>query len=49
MCEQKSRISLDFLNNVIVGKHVQIENIKVSYNTTGRVIDGRSLHQELFF
>jgi len=46
MCEQKARICFDFLNNVIEGKHVQIENIEVSSNTTGRVINGRSLHQE---
>jgi len=46
MCEQKARISFDFLNNVTEGKHAQIENIEISSNTTGRVINGRSLHQE---
>jgi len=46
MCEQKARISFDLLNNVIEGKHVQTEYIEVSSNTTGTVINGRSLHQE---
>jgi len=46
MCEQKARMSFDLLNNVIEGKYVQIENTEISSITTGRVINGRSLHQE---